>query len=232
MDFFEAVKRRRSIRKFKPEPFPEERILKALEAAVLAPNSSNTQTWDFHWVQRPEMKQKLVEACLSQSAARTAAELIVVTADPALWRRSQKPLVDWVEGVNAPSVVKLYYRKLIPVTYRWGYFNSWALFKWIGANFAALFRPMTRGPNTRRDLQEVAIKSAALAAENFVLAITAQGGATCMMEGFDEWRVRRLLRLPGSARVVMVIGVGFEGERGTWGPQFRLPLDQVVHRYN
>jgi nitroreductase len=78
-------------------------------------------------------------------------------------------------------------------------------------------------------LQEVAIKSAALASENLVLALTAQGYATCMMEGFDEVRVRNLLRLSASARVVMVIAVGLEGERGTWGPQFRIPTEQVVH---
>ena len=73
---------------------------------------------------------------------------------------------------------------------------------------------------------------AALAAQNFVLAITAQGGATCMMEGFDESRVRKLLKLSSSSRVVTVLGIGFEAPRGTWGPQFRLPLEQVVHIYD
>lgn len=232
MDLFEAIRTRRSIRRFKPEPFPDSAVERALEAAVLAPNSSNTQTWDFHWVRRPELKQRLVEACLNQSAARTAAHLVVITADPALWRRSQKPLVDWVRAAQAPKAVELYYAKLIPMTYRWGFLNVWGLAKWVINASAGLLRPVPRGPNTRRDLQEVAIKSAALASQNFVLAITAQGGQTCMMEGFDEVRVKRLLGLSRSTRVVMVVGVGFEAERGTWGPQFRLPQDQVVHRHD
>ena len=229
MDFFEAVTKRRSIRKYTDELVPDEVIDRAFDAAILAPNSSNTQTWDFHWVKTAEKKKSLIEYCLSQSAARTAQHLIVVSADPAHWRRSQQPLIKWVESVNAPKVVQLYYKKLIPITYRWGFLNSWAFIKWLSFFITGFIRPITRGPNTRRDLQEVAIKSAALAAENFVLAISAQGFSSCMMEGFDECRVKKLLKLPRSARVAMVISVGRESDRGTWGPQFRLPKSEVVH---
>ncbi len=112
--------------------------------------------------------------------------------------------------------------------YRWGIFNSLAPLKWLMATIAGFFRPISRSPFTRRDLQEVAIKSAALAAENFVLALTAQGFQTCMMEGFDEWRVKRLLKMSWSERVVMVVGCGEAAPDGTWGPRFRLPLESVV----
>ncbi len=202
---------------------------KAFEAAVLAPNSSNVQTWNFFWVRNPEKKAKLVEYCLSQSAARTAKELVVVTADPANWRRSQNPLLAWVEKANAPKPVHIYYKTLIPAIYGGGLFRLLAPLKWLGFFLTGLIRPMQRGPVSLRDLQEVCIKSAALAAENLVLALVAQGYATCMMEGFDEWRVRRLLKLGRTERVLMVIGIGREGDRSTWGPQYRLPLEQVVH---
>jgi len=229
VDFEEVVRKRRSIRKYKAEVFPEDKVMKALELATLAPNSSNVQTWNFHWVKSPDKKKKLVEACLSQSAARTASHLIVVSADGRAWRRSQKALVNWVRSVNAPKVVIQYYEKLIPVTYTSGFLNLFAPFKWLTFFITGLFRPIMRGPVTNRDISDVAVKSAALACENFVLAITSLGGATCMMEGFDECRVKKLLSLNSSSRVVMVISVGYEGERGTWGPQFRLPLSEVVH---
>ncbi len=229
MDFFEAVRARRSIRRFREEAVPEGVVQKALEAAVLAPNSSNMQTWDFYWVRTADRKAKLVEYCFGQSAARTAAELVVVTADPRLWRRSNPEMIQFVESVNAPKPVVFYYKKLIPVTYRWGFLNSLLPIKWLLATATGLFRPITRGPFSKRDLQEVAIKSAALAAENFVLAISAQGYSTCMMEGFDESRVKRLLGLSGASRVVMVIAVGREGERGTWGPQMRIANEKVIH---
>jgi nitroreductase len=228
MDFFEAVKRRRSIRRFTSDPVPDEVVRKALEAAVLAPNSSNTQTWNFYWIKSPEMRKKVVEACLSQSAARTSQQLIVVTCDPKLWRRSLKPLQNWVKSVNAPKDVVLYYDKIIPLSYTWGILNCLAPLKWLAATLVGFFRPMTRTPLTKRDLQEVAIKSAALAAENLVLAISAQGYASCMMEGLDERRMSRSLKLRWNERVVMAIGIGREAERGTWGPQFRLDLNEVV----
>lgn len=228
MDFFETVRARRSIRKFTEKLVPSHVMKQAFETAVLAPNSSNTQTWNFIWVKSPEPKKKLVEYCLSQSAARTAQELVVVTADPALWRRSQSYLIDYVKSVAAPKPVVMYYEKLIPLTYRWGVLNIMALFKWLTTEVVGLFRPMPRGPHSRRDLQEVAIKSAALACENFVLAMSAQGYSSCMMEGFDEVRVKKLLKLSSSERVVMVIAVGEAAENGTWGPQFRIPNNLTI----
>lgn len=228
MDLFEAIEKRRSIRKFTDEKVPDEVIHKALDAAIVAPNSSNTQTWNFFWIKSPEKKDKIIKYCLSQSAARTAQQLVVITADPSLWRRSQVPLAEFVKQVKAPKQVILYYEKLIPFVYRWGFFNCFAPIKWLLANAVGLFRPSLRGPYSRRDLQEIAIKSAALAAENFVLALTAQGYASCMMEGFDEVRVKSLLKLKHSERVVMVVGIGKEAERGTWGPRFRIEKSQVV----
>lgn len=229
MNFFETVEKRRSIRRFTAKPVPETVIRRALDAAILAPNSSNAQTWDFYWVRSAEKKAALVKACLNQSAARTAAELVVIVASPTAWRRSWPQLREYVHAINAPGPVQVYYGRLLPWMYRWGFLNSVGFFKWLMATPVGLVRPMVRGPFSRREVQTVAIKSAALAAENFVLAITAQGYATCMMEGFDEFRVKRLLNLKCSDRVVMVVGVGEEAERGTWGPRFRVPSEQVIH---
>jgi nitroreductase len=60
-----------------------------------------------------------------------------------------------------------------------------------------------------------------------MLAISAQGFDTCPMEGFDESRVKRLLKLPRHARVVMVISVGERDPKGVWGERFRRPKDSV-----
>ncbi len=229
MDFFETVRRRRSIRRYTTEPVPDLVMEKALDAALIAPNSSNTQTWNFFWVKSEDKKKKLIEACLNQSAARLANQLLVVTADPQLWRRSQPGLIDWVKKSQAPSKVHLYYKKIVPYVYRWGFLNSLGYLKLFIITIIGFFRPIVRGPFTKRDMQEVAIKSAALACENFVLAISAQGYSSCMMEGFDEYRVARLLRLKWNERVVMVIAVGRETENGTWGSQFRIPKEEVIH---
>ena len=229
MEFFDVVKKRRSSRKFTDKIVPDEVMKKSFEAAILAPNSSNLQTWDFFWVRDEQKKKKVMEFCFNQSAAREAKEIVVVTADPMQWRRSNPEIIKYVEEINAPKLVQMYYKKLVPITYRVGVFSCLVPFKWLMVFLTGLFRPVTWRPTSLRDLQEISIKSAALAAENFVLALEAQGFSSCMMEGHDEKRILKLLKLPGSARTVMVLGIGEPSERALWGEQFRLPLESVVH---
>ncbi len=228
LSFWDVIKKRRSIRRFTSRSIEESVLQKAFEAAILAPNSSNTQTWDFYWIKSPDKKLKAIDFCFKQSAARSCSHLVAVVADPALWKRSQARLIEYAENVKAPKQVQDYYKKLIPFVYSWGFLNLYAPFKKLIFFITGFFRPMMRTPAGLSGLQEVAIKSAALAAENFVLAITAQGFSTCMMEGFDENRMKKLLQLNSSSRIVMMIAVGEEAEHATWGPQYRIPVHEVV----
>jgi nitroreductase len=92
-----------------------------------------------------------------------------------------------------------------------------------------LFRPMVRKPATSRDIQEIAIKSAALACENFMLSIANQGFDTCPMEGMDEVRVRKTLGLRCSDRIVMVLSVGERDPEAVLLPQVRLDSQWFLH---
>ena len=56
MDFFEAVNKRRSVRKFKNTEVPETVMRKCLKASLKAPNSSNLQPWEFYWIRNQEKK--------------------------------------------------------------------------------------------------------------------------------------------------------------------------------
>ena len=60
-EFFEVVRRRRSIRKFKPDPIPDEYIEKILEAGRWACSGANAQPWEFIVVKDKETKDKIVE---------------------------------------------------------------------------------------------------------------------------------------------------------------------------
>jgi nitroreductase len=57
-DSFETiVQRRRSNRRFDPEvTVADEIIERSLQRAILSPNSSNMQLWEFYWIQSPEEK--------------------------------------------------------------------------------------------------------------------------------------------------------------------------------
>ena len=58
MDFFEVVKKRRSVRKFNDSEVPQDVMRKCLKASLLAPNSSNLQPWEFYWVRSLKKKKK------------------------------------------------------------------------------------------------------------------------------------------------------------------------------
>jgi len=47
MDVFEAIKTRRSIRKYQNKPVEQEKLSKVLEAARLSPSAANRQPWRF-----------------------------------------------------------------------------------------------------------------------------------------------------------------------------------------
>lgn len=59
MDVFEAIKGRRSCRKFSPEPIAEDDLNLILEAATWAPSPANNQPWEFVAVSSADIKQKI-----------------------------------------------------------------------------------------------------------------------------------------------------------------------------
>lgn len=82
MDVFDAIKSRRSIRKYKQEPIPTEKLEAILEAARLAPSAANRQPWRFIIVQDPDRKKALAEAANNQTFLKDAAAIIAAVGDP------------------------------------------------------------------------------------------------------------------------------------------------------
>lgn len=82
MDFWELIKKRRSIRKFDPgKPVTDEQINKILEAAIWAPSAGNTQCWRFFVVRDTEVKDQLAVRAGHQPFINDAPVAIVVCAD-------------------------------------------------------------------------------------------------------------------------------------------------------
>jgi nitroreductase len=228
-EFRKVVKSRRSIRKFTNKPIPKAVLDDCLDLAMLAPNSSNLQPWGFYVVQTPARREALVRACLSQNAAKTAAELIVVVARTGTYLENARlNLAEWPGPMPLPRIMRDYYAKLVPLYYTQGPLGSFGLIKKGVARVAGRFKPTPRGPYSHAEMKVWAVKSTALAAENLMLAMRAYGFDTCPMEGFDEARVRRLLKLPSDAHVVMVLGCGERAEDGVYYPQMRFARERFV----
>ena len=226
MDFFEVAQRRRSVRKYSDKKVPAEVMNKAIDTALIAPNSSNMQTWQFHWIRNEQKKKQLVEACMGQGAAATAQELLVVSVRPSLWKKTTKNILQHGIPKGMESKFKPYYARLMPFLYGMQFL---APFKWLIFNIVGFFKAVPRKPWSIRDRQEICVKSAALACQNFMLAIAAQGFDTCPMEGFDECRVKKIIDAKFGDTVVMVISIGERVDRGVWGERFRSPREWFVH---
>jgi nitroreductase len=59
MDLMEAIKGRRSIRKYKPDPVPEEVFRTVMEAVRWSPSWANTQCWEVIAIKDPSVKSEL-----------------------------------------------------------------------------------------------------------------------------------------------------------------------------
>ena len=232
MNFFDCIDKRRSVRKFSNEIIPEEVITKALKAALLAANSSNLQPWEFYWVKDSNNKDDLIKACFSQNAAKTAQELIVAVSRIDTWKRNRNLILEnYKEKGKLLPIVEKYYNKVIRLSYVHDRIGILGIVKKIMSFFigiVGLFRPVPRGPIFRHDVFEIVTKTTALACQNLMMALVAQGYDSCPMEGFDHSRVKKLLKLNNKSHVVMVLGVGKADPTGIYGERFRIDNDLVI----
>lgn len=227
---------RRSVRVFnQTEPFDFSAVDRSIEAAVLAPNSSNMQLWEFHRVkENSPLKAPLAKLCMGQKAATTARELVLIVTRRDLWKKRAAANYAYIDDCYKDSdPVKRkrglsYYSNLVPKLYAW--YPFWSLLKQIAAWAIGLKRPMVREVS-EADVRVSVHKSAALAAMTFMYAMKAEGYDTCPMEGFDSKRVKKLLGLPKSAEINMIIGCGKSAPDGVYGPRFRVPIQEVVFEH-
>jgi len=87
MEFYEVIRTRRSIRSYKPDPIPEDVLMRILEAARIAPSGSNRQPWKFIIVKNEELKRKLAAACHNQMFIAEAPIVIVACGYSIHWNR-------------------------------------------------------------------------------------------------------------------------------------------------
>jgi nitroreductase len=232
--FDDIVKARRSIRIYDEQaPFNGEAVQRSLERAVLSPNSSNLQLWEFYRVHTPGKKKELAKYCLGQKAAVTANELIVVVTRKDKWKEHAEYVLNEVkkEFSSPPGrkdkLMTQYYKKVIPVLYFSDPADILGGLKKLTANLSGAFQPVPRQV-TATDMRIVVHKSAALAAQTFMLSMKAEGYDSCPMEGFDSARVKKFLNLPAAAEICMIISVGTAKPEGVYGKRVRIPNEQVI----
>lgn len=81
MDLFEALKTRRSIRKYTDEPVSDDNIHALLDAAMHAPSAKNEQPWHFVVVRDSSVRAVLAKTTPYTHMAAEAPVVIVVCGD-------------------------------------------------------------------------------------------------------------------------------------------------------
>jgi nitroreductase len=179
MELFEAIRERRSIRRFQDKPVEDGTLRKILNAVRQAPSWANMQCWRFVVVKNAETKKKISD----YSYVEKIFAPLGYKANP-----SQKGLAE------APVVI------------------------------VACADPDQSG---RVRKQEYYLTDLGIASQNLMLAAKAEGLGTVMVGIFDEDRVRELLSIPDSIRVVGIFPLGYPREEKKEGPP-RKPLEEFV----
>jgi nitroreductase len=88
LNVLNAIKKRRSIRKYNKKPIPEKELMELLEVARLAPSGANRQPWEIILVRDEAGKKALVPLCKDQKFIADCSVLLVGVDNPEQkWQR-------------------------------------------------------------------------------------------------------------------------------------------------
>jgi len=200
MDVREAIKQRRSIRKFKPDPVPEEKIRLLLESARLAPSGTNTQPWRFIVVKDDDTKKKLQAAAHNQRHIRCAPVIIVCCADLRAFKEFPQRVDELIESGALPERTR---EVFIPY--------------------------LKKGMRTvtKDALMIAAAANVAIAVEHIVLQAVEIGLGTCWVRWYEDDKVKEILDIPDHVEVMALLPVGVPDEDPAQRP--RLDINKITY---
>ena len=101
----ELVKHRRSVRKFKPNPIPDDYVEKIIEVARWAPSGFNLQPWEFVVVKQKRLKDKIAHIVTECRARQMKMEPTREKWQGSAWK---PPLAELAEFSAAPVFILLF----------------------------------------------------------------------------------------------------------------------------
>lgn len=205
MDVFQAIRTRRSIRKFTSDPVPEEDVRTIIELAALAPSAGNRQMWKFLAVSNRRLLEELRDAILRK-------------LDSVMEWPESKPYASKLEAAKAYST----FFAEAPVTIV-------VLGEPYGSSVDEILEK--RGwerPEIDLLRQKPDIQSIGGAIENLCLAAHAMGYGTCWMSApcIAGPEIKELLKVEPPWEVIAFVPIGVPDEQPTARP--RKPLDEVL----
>ncbi|MFY9823312.1 MAG: nitroreductase family protein [Thermoanaerobaculia bacterium] len=185
----DAIRRRRSIRTFHPDPVPPDLLLELLELTVSAPSSWNLQPWQIVVVQDEAQRLALQRSSYGQRQVGEAPVTLVFAVSNGIWRRNIEPMVSQAEALGA-----------------------WSAEYCAGVRQRA---PQQQENLERRgQMREFNVRDAVVAATQAMLAAESLGLATCMMSGWQEEMVKEVIGAGGNEDIgiAILLDVGYPAE--------------------
>ena len=185
----EVVRERRATPSFESIPVHDADLKKILEAGLLAPSGYNLQPWRFVVVRDPEQRKRLREAAHNQAKVEAAPVVIVAAGDKDGWRKGDLEEMLRISAEHGFADPAQQERTRRTVT---GFLGG------------------TPG-DTGGLAPDVAVwvnRHVMIAFTHMMLMAEALGYDTAPMEGFQESKVKILLKLPDSVRVVALLAIG------------------------
>ncbi|MDX9754061.1 MAG: nitroreductase family protein [bacterium] len=226
-DFESLVKTRRSVRDFKPDPIPDELLMRLLDITHWAPSGYNLQPTHCIIVDDPDHKKRLHQACMGQRQILQAPVVVVFTGDRRVYQNNFERVVEQEKNQGAMNEqYEKIYRKFVKLAFSPDPAGlGWA---WKSSLLPIVnqFKPIPQVPVVHK--RYWLAKQVMLNAMVFMLAAHAAGLATVPMEGFAEKAVKQVLHIPASHIVPLLIPVGYAEQKEI--KKTRLPLDGFIHR--
>jgi nitroreductase len=191
----QAIAERRATPSFDGAPIPDADLKKILEAGLQAPSGYNIQPWRFVVVRNEDQKRRLRAASFNQAKVEEASAVIVACGDADGWRNG-----------DLEEMLRLGCEAGMPENY---------------AEQARTTIPnyLANHPNLTAWL----CKHVMLAFTSMMLMAEVLGYDTAPMEGFEEEKVREVLKLPLSYSVVALLALGhLQGDDKFWGGRFNM----------
>jgi nitroreductase len=223
MDVIEAIRTRRSIRAFKPDPVPKKVLRELLDVSRWAPSGGNVQPW--HFVVLGGKLLDKVTGRLEEKAKTSWDGNNYINTKPDLPRTGpyseflmsrQQSLRALMDSIRYPPGTKNLEAKQLE--------NREKMLRFFDAPNAIIIYSDDRGPS--------AIEGIGIVSQTICLAALAYGLGTCIMGMPVLWPeiFRELLNIPEGKPIVTSIAIGypdFEDPINTF-PRPREPLDSLV----
>ena len=221
------VRSRRAVRHFKPDSLPDGLLEKLVATSKWAPSGYNLQPTHFVLVTDESIKPALCAACMNQKQIREAPATVVFTGDRRVAQTHLNRMIaqEYEDGSMSKEYERML-RKYVPLAFDTGPAGWGWLWKATTPALLSRFTPVPLFPAVHRGYWLA--KQVMLCAMTFMLAAAAAGLGTCPMEGYDDRRVRKVLKIPRHHQVVLVVPVGYIADPPR--SRTRLPLENVMHR--